>query len=203
MYVVDYQSHLPDPAGGGLATQDKQFDDAVCFQLCELVPVRLLCRKCSVESAICASKQCQSDILRYACLCNYDVQVANSCLEFIYRPSMSLSNGGRKTFYHGDSYYCCKVYLLVHFCTKQYLEQLKMVFLMSRQNITFWPKVGEMGAGKTGSHNGPAKGNPKTVVQPGYISSPDTKGTYEWGVVYELGVQTSLGACRPQGKFAF
>ena len=62
-----------------------------------------------------------------------------------------------------------------------------MVFLMSRQNTTFWPKVGEMGAGKTGSHNGPAKGIPKTVVQPGCISSPDTKGTYEWGVAYELG----------------
>ena len=35
---------------------------------------------------------------------------------------------------------------------------------MSRQNTTSWPKVGEMGAGKIGSHNGPAKGIPKTVV---------------------------------------
>ena len=41
---------------------------------------------CSLESAICASKQCQSDILKYTCLCNYDVWVPNPCLEFIDPP---------------------------------------------------------------------------------------------------------------------
>ena len=76
-------------------------------------------------------------------------------MSWVHRPSiMSLSNGARKpvTMVMG-TYYCCNVYLLVHFYTLQnstYVIRTAENVSMSRQNTTFWPKVGKMGVGKMG-----------------------------------------------------
>ena len=43
-------------------------------------------------------------------------------------------------------YYCCIVYLIVHLCSKLYIE----LFVTSRQNTTFLSEVGKMGVGETG-----------------------------------------------------
>ena len=44
---------------------------------------------------------------------------------------------------------CCIVYLISAFLYQIVLRAAK-IFLMSRQNTTFWPKVGKMGIGETG-----------------------------------------------------